>query len=299
MEHVTIDHLHRIEIVVQHIVDNITEPLPLKTLAKKASMSQWHFQRLFKEITGYTVRNFIRTLRLAAAAKELLATRDRVGAIAKRYRFGSHEGFTRSFVSHYGKSPVEYRSSQKAQLSIDSTNDQLSSFLSFFTPEFGTFGLNIRAERLPGRTFILDQKKHLPNKDVRSIRLQEDSPVGLYMWHQDESAEYKQGERGIYYSLENEAASSKGTERFTTPALSCLVIELQMADCTARADFVARLIYQQVFANKMEQAAPFELMFASQDNDGKLLFEMWIPVKEGAQSIFSENFVEPFKDVAN
>lgn len=77
-------------------------------IAQAAAYSPWHSARLFKELTGKTLFEYIRTLRLSRAAIELRNKDVRIIDVALDFVFGSHEGFTRAFSKQFGMSPRHY-----------------------------------------------------------------------------------------------------------------------------------------------------------------------------------------------
>ncbi len=94
---------------VQHMQDyideNLNRPITLRDLAKAAGYSQWHSARIFKELTGKSPFEYLRTLRLSKAAVLLRDKQPKVVDVAFDFVFDSHEGFTRAFVKQFGVSP--------------------------------------------------------------------------------------------------------------------------------------------------------------------------------------------------
>ena len=86
-----------------------TEPITLSGLARAACYSPWHAARLFKEYVGRTPFEYVRQLRLSAAADKLCAAPRKVIDVAFDFVFDSHEGFTRAFTRQFGISPRQYR----------------------------------------------------------------------------------------------------------------------------------------------------------------------------------------------
>lgn len=87
---------------------HITEPITLRMLAQAAGYSPWHAARIFKEMTGKTPFDYIRTLRLSRAAAKLRDEETRVIDVALDFVFESHEGFTRAFSKEFGINPRAY-----------------------------------------------------------------------------------------------------------------------------------------------------------------------------------------------
>jgi AraC-like DNA-binding protein len=91
-----------------YIEEHITEPITLSQLAKAAGYSQWHSEKLFKELIGKAPFHYIRALRLSKAAIVLRDMRPRIIDVAFDFVFDSHEGFTKAFSRQFGMSPKNY-----------------------------------------------------------------------------------------------------------------------------------------------------------------------------------------------
>ena len=60
-----------IQNALEYIEQNLTEEISVKTVAEKAHVSEFHFQRIFHALCGCSVGEYIRNRRLALAAQEL------------------------------------------------------------------------------------------------------------------------------------------------------------------------------------------------------------------------------------
>lgn len=85
------------------------EKLTLSALANKLGYSEYYTSRKFSDISGMTLKDYIRYRKLAFALKELRDTDNGIIAIAVQYGFSSNEAFTRAFKDAYGITPSEYR----------------------------------------------------------------------------------------------------------------------------------------------------------------------------------------------
>lgn len=95
----------------QYIQDNIKNQITHANLAKVSNYSLWYSARIFKELTGKSVFEYIRMLRLTLAAKELRDTSSKVIDVAFDFVFDSHEGFTRAFAKEFNITPKAYQTS--------------------------------------------------------------------------------------------------------------------------------------------------------------------------------------------
>lgn len=104
------DYQRRIDRVLDHIRTHLAEPLDLATLAEVAHFSPWHFHRIFQGMTGETLADAVRRLRLEAAALRLAhRPHDAALGIALGVGFASAEVFSRAFKAHFGMTPTAWR----------------------------------------------------------------------------------------------------------------------------------------------------------------------------------------------
>lgn len=92
-----------------YIMAHYQEEITLQDLARAAMYSPWHALRAFSETIGKTPFEYLRVVRLSAAAKKLRDTDMSVLDIALESAFGSHEGFTKAFSHMFAISPQKYR----------------------------------------------------------------------------------------------------------------------------------------------------------------------------------------------
>ncbi len=85
------------------------ESVTLERLAGRLGYSTWYTSRRFRELSGMTLRTYLRERRLAFALKELRDNERSILDIALDYGFSSHEAFTRAFRTAYGMCPRDYR----------------------------------------------------------------------------------------------------------------------------------------------------------------------------------------------
>lgn len=81
----------------------------LEELAAAAAFSQFHFHRIYRELTGETPAETQTRERLSRAAALLLREDAPVASIARRSGYGSAAAFTRAFGAAYGMPPAAYR----------------------------------------------------------------------------------------------------------------------------------------------------------------------------------------------
>ena len=103
------DYKERILRVLTHIQEHLDEALDLEELARVACFSSFHFHRVFAAMTGETIADHVRRLRLERAAMELRSGAKQVIQVALDAGYEAHEAFTRAFKAAYSVSPSEFR----------------------------------------------------------------------------------------------------------------------------------------------------------------------------------------------
>ena len=98
--------VERIDVCIRN---NEDEALTLASLAREIGYSEPYTSRMFRDISGMKLKDYLRYRRLAFALKDVRDTKDRLLTIAVRYGFSSNEAFTRAFRAAYGVTPRAYR----------------------------------------------------------------------------------------------------------------------------------------------------------------------------------------------
>ncbi len=93
----------------QYIEDHLMEKLTVSTVAVAAGVSESHFSKLFKRITGQSCGTYIICQRIALAQKMLLTTSKSISEIAYECGFESISHFNRSFKTLTKNPPKLYR----------------------------------------------------------------------------------------------------------------------------------------------------------------------------------------------
>jgi AraC-like DNA-binding protein len=95
--------------VIQAMKGRLDEPFSLKSMAKVAYASPYHFNRAFRRITGIPPGQYLWALRLEAATRRLTATEDSVLDVCYDVGYNSLGTFTRRFTELLGVPPARYR----------------------------------------------------------------------------------------------------------------------------------------------------------------------------------------------
>jgi AraC family transcriptional regulator len=92
-----------------YIEKNIMSPITLQQISKVLNYSPYYISRVFKEVKGQNIFEYIRKIRLTSAAKILRDRQVRVLDVALDFMFDSHEGFTRAFSKTFDITPKSYQ----------------------------------------------------------------------------------------------------------------------------------------------------------------------------------------------
>jgi AraC family transcriptional regulator len=105
-----------INAVVNFIQANLSDNLSLQKLAALANYSPFHFQKIFRQVTGESPKQFIVRLRLETAAHALIIQLDKpIKEIAMDNGFTSAATFARAFKNYFGFSAENLRAMPKDQ----------------------------------------------------------------------------------------------------------------------------------------------------------------------------------------
>ena len=95
--------------VLAHIHDHLDGDLSLDALADVACMSRFHWHRVFRAMTGETLADAVRRIRLLRAANALVREDRPIEEIAARYGYSGPASFSRAFRAALGVAPGEFR----------------------------------------------------------------------------------------------------------------------------------------------------------------------------------------------
>lgn len=99
----------RVNRAIDHVLQNLDQPLLLEEVAKAACFSPFHFHRVFKILMGETLNQFVKRVRLERALRMISHQPERpLSDIAPACGFSSLSDFSRSFKERYGVSPSAF-----------------------------------------------------------------------------------------------------------------------------------------------------------------------------------------------
>lgn len=98
----------KMEEILQYIAGHLAEDLSVETLSKRFYLSRYYLMHRFKEVTGYTLHQYIRQKRLLWAA-ELIRAGEPVMKAAEQVGFREYSTFLRAFQAMFHVSPREFQ----------------------------------------------------------------------------------------------------------------------------------------------------------------------------------------------
>ena len=105
------EYISRINRVLDHIQNNLSEHLELDTLADVANFSRYHFHRIFRALMAEPLNQYIQRLRIEKAASQLINNKKKtITEIALDCGFSGSSSFARVFKNTYQMSATEWRS---------------------------------------------------------------------------------------------------------------------------------------------------------------------------------------------
>jgi AraC family transcriptional regulator len=95
--------------VLDHFHDNPAGDLSLDALSDIAAMSRFHWHRVFRAMTGETLAQAVRRIRMQRASYPLVMTDQSLAAIAASVGMENLASFNRCFADHFLMSPAAFR----------------------------------------------------------------------------------------------------------------------------------------------------------------------------------------------
>lgn len=103
------DWITGIQRAIDYIEEHITEKIDYEEAGKCAYSSNFHFQRVFSVICGYTVGEYVRNRRLSLAGEELANGKTKIIDAALKYGYSTPESFSRAFAKFHGVMPNQVK----------------------------------------------------------------------------------------------------------------------------------------------------------------------------------------------
>lgn len=95
--------------VIDHVKNHLHEPTDLHTLASIAHISPYHFHRIFKNVIGESVSDYVLRLRMEYVADRLQTTPLPLAELAERTGYSSEQALSRAFKGYFDLPPKTFR----------------------------------------------------------------------------------------------------------------------------------------------------------------------------------------------
>ena len=95
--------------VISYIQLKYSEPVKVENIASALGLNRSYLTRVFKEVTGYSLQEYLLTYRMKMAAKILSENRLSVSEIAEAVGYSDTFTFSKAFKRHFGSSPSTYK----------------------------------------------------------------------------------------------------------------------------------------------------------------------------------------------
>lgn len=105
----------RIRAMLEYIEDHFQSDLTIKDIARSVAISDSVCLRCFHQMLGTTPMQYVKQLRLAKAAEQLISTSQSVREIALRFGFNDVSYFAKAFREKYRQTPRAYRQARQAE----------------------------------------------------------------------------------------------------------------------------------------------------------------------------------------
>jgi len=90
---------------ILYMEEHLTEEIDYVQVAKIASCSSYHFQRMFAYVAGVPMSEYIRRRKMSLAAIDLQSGKEKIIDVALKYGYSSPTAFNRAFQSIHGIAP--------------------------------------------------------------------------------------------------------------------------------------------------------------------------------------------------
>lgn len=95
--------------LVEYIEEHLTEKLDLSSLAQHVGYSKYHLHRMFANVVGFPVHDYVQRRKLTEAARLLIFSEQTIIDIAFSAGYETQQSFTKAFKAQFGDSPHEFR----------------------------------------------------------------------------------------------------------------------------------------------------------------------------------------------
>ena len=95
--------------IQRYLQDNYARPIAMRDIAAQVHLSERHTRRLFQQVTGQTIKQYLTAYRLQIAAQSLLDPRLSIADVAQACGYRDVRYFITLFRRHTGQTPDAFR----------------------------------------------------------------------------------------------------------------------------------------------------------------------------------------------
>ena len=115
--------------ICEYIIQNINDSISVDDISNIFHYNKSYLMRKFKEITGFTVVDFINECRVYNSTNPLIYTDDSILKIALTNGFNSLEYYSEKFKDIIGTSPLKFRQIYSSLLELANTSNNKEELL--------------------------------------------------------------------------------------------------------------------------------------------------------------------------
>jgi len=104
----------KLKLSLNYLEENYTENITAETVAAVSNYSVSHFSKLFRQMTGESLTQYLKNYRLETAACRLLNEPTKVSEITLSCGFSNLSYFSRAFYQKYNMTPSEFKKNNMA-----------------------------------------------------------------------------------------------------------------------------------------------------------------------------------------
>ena len=104
----------KLKLSLKYLEENYAENITAESIAAVSNYSASHFSKLFRQMTGESLTQYLKNYRLGTAASRLLNEPTKVSEIALSCGFSNLSYFSRAFYQKYKMTPSEFRKNNMA-----------------------------------------------------------------------------------------------------------------------------------------------------------------------------------------
>lgn len=109
--------------ICKYILNNINNEITMDEIEEVFYYNKFYLIRAFKMYTGYTIKEFINSVKILKTIDPLLFTNDTILKIALNNGFNSQEYYSEKFKNIIGISPLQFRKEYSDIENIKSLNE--------------------------------------------------------------------------------------------------------------------------------------------------------------------------------